>query len=148
MKTDHIQYKPTVISVRSRKRVKDQPEVGKSKISSAVMDERTFIMIKPDGVNRGLVADIIKRFEQKGFKLVAMKFMKVVFSHSVIKFQANIQINLTSLPAEIFYFINCKHERKYFSGKCVVELKAFNGLVLNCCCIDGNTYMHSIRSSV
>ena len=39
--------------------------------------ERTFIMIKPDGVQRGLVADIIKRFEQRGYKLVAMKFMKV-----------------------------------------------------------------------
>jgi len=31
-------------------------------------------MIKPDGVQRGLVGDIIKRFEQKGFKLVALKF--------------------------------------------------------------------------
>lgn len=30
-------------------------------------------MIKPDGVQRGLVGDIIKRFEQKGFHLVAMK---------------------------------------------------------------------------
>merc|ERR1711988_494804 len=39
-------------------------------------DERTFIMIKPDGVQRGLVGEIIKRFEQKGFQLVAMKFMQ------------------------------------------------------------------------
>lgn len=38
--------------------------------------ERTFIMIKPDGVHRALVGDIIKRFEQKGFKLVAMKFLQ------------------------------------------------------------------------
>ena len=37
--------------------------------------ERTFIMIKPDAVHRGLIGDIIKRFEQKGFKLVAMKMM-------------------------------------------------------------------------
>ncbi|XP_073836735.1 nucleoside diphosphate kinase-like [Musca autumnalis] len=37
--------------------------------------ERTFIMVKPDGVQRGLVRKIIERFEQKGFKLVAMKFM-------------------------------------------------------------------------
>ena len=43
-------------------------------------DERTFIMIKPDGVQRGLCGDIIKRFEQKGFKLVAMKFMQVLNS--------------------------------------------------------------------
>lgn len=39
--------------------------------------ERTYIMVKPDGVQRGLVGEIVKRFEQKGFKLVAMKFMQV-----------------------------------------------------------------------
>ncbi|XP_063208546.1 nucleoside diphosphate kinase [Chroicocephalus ridibundus] len=37
--------------------------------------ERTFIAIKPDGVQRGLVGEIIKRFEQKGFRLVAMKLV-------------------------------------------------------------------------
>ena len=46
-------------------------------LKMAANQERTFIMIKPDGVQRGLVGDIIKRFEQKGFKLVAMKFMQV-----------------------------------------------------------------------
>lgn len=39
--------------------------------------ERTFIAIKPDGVQRGLVGDVIKRFETKGFTLVGMKFMSV-----------------------------------------------------------------------
>merc|ERR1711988_1111364 len=43
--------------------------------------ERTFIMLKPDGVQRGLVGEIIKRFEQKGFKLVAMKFMQASEDH-------------------------------------------------------------------
>ncbi|XP_023320553.1 nucleoside diphosphate kinase A 2 [Eurytemora carolleeae] len=43
--------------------------------------ERTFIMIKPDGVHRGIVGEIIKRFEQKGFKLVAMKFMQASVAH-------------------------------------------------------------------
>merc|ERR1712141_318139 len=37
--------------------------------------ERTFIMLKPDAVHRGLIGDIIKRFEAKGFKLVALKMM-------------------------------------------------------------------------
>ncbi|EWM29213.1 nucleoside diphosphate kinase a [Nannochloropsis gaditana] len=37
--------------------------------------ERTYIMIKPDGVQRGLVGEIIGRFERKGFKLVALKSM-------------------------------------------------------------------------
>jgi nucleoside-diphosphate kinase len=39
--------------------------------------ERTFLMIKPDGVQRGLVSEIIGRFETKGFTLVGMKLMSV-----------------------------------------------------------------------
>lgn len=35
--------------------------------------ERTYIMIKPDGVQRGLIGEIMSRFEKKGFKLVASK---------------------------------------------------------------------------
>uniref|UniRef100_A0A2K5EEG3 Nucleoside diphosphate kinase A n=1 Tax=Aotus nancymaae TaxID=37293 RepID=A0A2K5EEG3_AOTNA len=38
--------------------------------------ECTFIAIKPDGVQRGLVGEIIKHFEQKGFRLVGLKFMQ------------------------------------------------------------------------
>ncbi|KAJ9706187.1 hypothetical protein PVL29_001643 [Vitis rotundifolia] len=37
--------------------------------------ERTFIAIKPDGVQRGLIAEILSRFERKGFKLVAIKIV-------------------------------------------------------------------------
>ncbi len=39
--------------------------------------ERTFIMIKPDGVQRGLVGEIIQRFETKGFTLVGLKQLPV-----------------------------------------------------------------------
>ena len=35
--------------------------------------ERTFVAIKPDGVQRGLIGEIVARFERKGFKLVALK---------------------------------------------------------------------------
>lgn len=41
--------------------------------------ERTFIMIKPDGVQRGLVGDILRRFEQRGYKLVGLKLLQVKF---------------------------------------------------------------------
>lgn len=41
----------------------------------ATQRERTFIMAKPDAVHRGIVGEIIRRFEQKGYKLVAMKLM-------------------------------------------------------------------------
>ena len=39
--------------------------------------ERSLVLIKPDGVQRGLVGEIIKRLEQRGLKLVAAKFMWV-----------------------------------------------------------------------
>ena len=45
-------------------------------------NERTFIMVKPDGVQRGAVGDIIRRFELRGYKLVALKLIQVVFFFS------------------------------------------------------------------
>lgn len=41
------------------------------------MAERTFVMIKPDAVQRGLIGEIIGRFEKKGIKVVAMKLISV-----------------------------------------------------------------------
>jgi nucleoside-diphosphate kinase len=43
--------------------------------------ERTYIMAKPDAVQRGLVAEIIARFERRGYKLVAMKFVRPARAH-------------------------------------------------------------------
>ncbi|PJC37496.1 nucleoside-diphosphate kinase [Candidatus Peregrinibacteria bacterium CG_4_9_14_0_2_um_filter_53_11] len=37
--------------------------------------ERTLVIIKPDGVQRGLVGEVVKRFERKGLKIVGMKMM-------------------------------------------------------------------------
>ena len=39
--------------------------------------ERTYLMVKPDGVQRGLVGEIMSRFEKKGLKLVAAKLMVI-----------------------------------------------------------------------
>ena len=39
--------------------------------------ERTFLMIKPDGVQRGLIGEIVARFEKKGLQLNAAKFMMI-----------------------------------------------------------------------
>jgi len=41
------------------------------------MTERTFVMLKPDAVQRGLVGEIISRLERKGLKLVAMKMLQL-----------------------------------------------------------------------
>lgn len=39
--------------------------------------ERTLIIIKPDAVQRGLTGEILRRFEQRGLRIVGMKFMQV-----------------------------------------------------------------------
>ncbi|MET1123874.1 MAG: nucleoside-diphosphate kinase [Archaeoglobaceae archaeon] len=39
--------------------------------------ERTFVMLKPDAVQRGLIGEIIRRIERKGLKIVAMKMLRV-----------------------------------------------------------------------
>ncbi|WP_013321469.1 nucleoside-diphosphate kinase [Gloeothece verrucosa] len=39
--------------------------------------ERTFVMVKPDGVQRALVGEVIRRFEAKGFTLVGLKMVQV-----------------------------------------------------------------------
>ena len=43
-------------------------------MSTVNRTERTFIMVKPDGVQRGLIHKVMKRFETRGYKLVAIKF--------------------------------------------------------------------------
>ncbi len=59
--------------------------------------ERTFLAIKPDGVQRGLVGEILSRFEKKGFKLVALK-----------------QLTPTKALAEQHYGVH--KDRPFFSG--------------------------------
>ncbi|KQL42254.1 MULTISPECIES: nucleoside-diphosphate kinase [Bacillaceae] len=39
--------------------------------------ERTYLMVKPDGVQRNLIGEIVSRFEKKGFQLVGAKLMQV-----------------------------------------------------------------------
>lgn len=40
-----------------------------------IATERTFVMLKPDAVARGLVGEIIRRFEQRGLKIIALKLI-------------------------------------------------------------------------
>ena len=39
--------------------------------------ERTLILVKPDGVQRGLMGEIVHRFERRGLKLIGMKFLQM-----------------------------------------------------------------------
>ena len=39
--------------------------------------EQTLIIVKPEGVQRGLIGDVISRFERRGLKIVGLKFMQI-----------------------------------------------------------------------
>ena len=39
--------------------------------------ERTYLMVKPDGVQRSLVGEIVSRFEKRGFKLAGLKMLRI-----------------------------------------------------------------------
>lgn len=39
--------------------------------------EHTFVMVKPDGVQRGFIGEIINRFEKKGINIVGLKLMQI-----------------------------------------------------------------------
>ena len=39
--------------------------------------ERTFVLVKPDGVQRGLIGEVINRLERRGLRLAAAKFQNV-----------------------------------------------------------------------
>lgn len=81
------------------------------------MIERTFIAIKPDAVQRGLIGEIIKRFENVGLKIVGMKmvwmdkeFSKKHYSAHVEKpFYAALEAFMTEGPvvAAVIEGVNC-----------------------------------------
>jgi nucleoside-diphosphate kinase len=48
-----------------------------SKLRKGRLVERTLILAKPDAVQRGLVGEIVSRFERRGLQIVGMKFMNV-----------------------------------------------------------------------
>ncbi|KAK1998814.1 NDK-domain-containing protein [Colletotrichum falcatum] len=73
---------PVVPSVVTTTIYQQQPQLQTPLPTDLVVDtspkmasEQTFIAIKPDGVQRGLIGPIISRFESRGFKLVAIKLM-------------------------------------------------------------------------
>ncbi len=81
--------------------------------------ERTLSIIKPDGVSRGLIGEVIKRFEDNGIKIVAMKLL-----------------HMTKKQAEGFYAVHCG--KPFFesltnfmsSGPVVVMVLEGEGIIL------------------
>jgi nucleoside-diphosphate kinase len=74
--------------------------------------ERTFIIIKPDAVQRGLTGEILKRFEQRGLRIIGMKFLRIsqalaekhYETHKGKPFFAGLVNYITSSPVVVIAF--------------------------------------------
>jgi nucleoside-diphosphate kinase len=55
------------------------------------MIERTLVLIKPDGVKRGLIGELVRRFEQRGLKLIGMKMIQIDSDFSKKHYSNHIQ---------------------------------------------------------
>ena len=49
---------------------------------SDLKEEKTVVLIKPDGVKRGLIGEVIKRFESRGLKVIALKMIVASKEHA------------------------------------------------------------------
>lgn len=52
--------------------------------------DRTFVLIKPDGIQRGLAGEVISRFEAKGLKLVAARFLQATEAQVMEQYKEHI----------------------------------------------------------
>jgi len=80
--------------------------------------ERTYIMVKPDGVARGLVGEIIKRFENKGFKLIAIKMLQA--DEALITKHYEEHIGKSFFPKIVKYILSGPVVGMVWQGKGVV----------------------------
>lgn len=88
--------------------------------------EKTFAMIKPDAVQRGLVGDIIRRYEQKGLRIAAMKVMMVT-DELAMKHYAE-HVNKPFFPGLKDYITSGPVVALVLEGKnAVAEVRKING---------------------
>ncbi|KAL9099390.1 MAG: hypothetical protein Q9163_005101 [Psora crenata] len=68
-------FKHLSVKTQHYLRQANQSKFGKKEVIDNMTTEQTFIAIKPDGVQRGLIGEIILRFEKRGYKLAAIKLV-------------------------------------------------------------------------
>lgn len=81
--------------------------------------ERTFIAIKPDGVQRGLISKILSRFEQRGFKLVGIKL--VTPTESLLKQHYAEHVEKSFFPKMLSYMMSGPILATVWEGKDAVK---------------------------
>ena len=88
--------------------------------------EKTFAMIKPDAVQRGLVGTIISRYEAKGLRIAAMKIMQV--TDELARQHYAEHVNKPFFPGLLSYITSGPVEALVLEGKnAVAEVRKLNG---------------------
>jgi nucleoside-diphosphate kinase len=82
--------------------------------------ERSFVMVKPDGVQRRLIGDIVSRFEKKGLKLVAARFEEL--SDARVQEQYREHIEKSFFPGLKTYIMSGPVFLMVWEGKNVVKI--------------------------
>ena len=98
------------------------------------MIEQTLVLIKPDGVKRGLIGEVTKRFELRGLKIVGMKMVQVepdfskkhYAAHVDKKFYKGLEKFIVSGPvvAMIIEGVEWKFNKKIIDDNVLIPLAA------------------------
>jgi nucleoside-diphosphate kinase len=92
--------------------------VARNSLRMAGNDERTYIMVKPDGVQRGLIGEIIGRFEQRGYQLKALKLIQP--TEALLKEHYNELVTKSFFPRLLEYMLSGPVCAMVWEGKGVV----------------------------
>lgn len=84
------------------------------------MTQRTLVFVKPDGVSRGLVGEIISRFERKGLRIVAMKMLR--FTPELARKHYEEHVNKPFYPALEKFILSGPVVAMVLEGEDVIEL--------------------------
>jgi nucleoside-diphosphate kinase len=84
------------------------------------MVERTLILVKPDGVQRGLIGEIIARFERRGLQVVGLKFMSV--SSALARAHYKEHVGKPFFKSLVDYITSCPVVAMVLEGPKAIEL--------------------------
>ena len=88
--------------------------------------EKTFAMIKPDAVQRGLVGEILRRYEQKGLRIAGLKIMNV--TEELARKHYAVHVNKPFFPGLLEYITSGPVVALVLEGKnAVAEVRKMNG---------------------
>jgi nucleoside-diphosphate kinase len=82
--------------------------------------ERTLVIIKPDAVQRGLIGELVQRFERRGIKIVGLKMMRI--DEALARRHYSVHEGKPFFPRLIAYITSCPVVVMVLEGKKIIEV--------------------------